>query len=113
MGLKLFSTSSFSENSNNTLPNPNPLNYKIVKYAEFYGHYLLVKINYPDCKNHEGNKILLFENCSMDELLKQKKIDPHFSDNKKLHSPIARFEPTNKGWDMAVVLIKSLSNKIQ
>ena len=31
----------------------------------------------------------------------QKKIDPHFSDKCAYKSPIARFEPTLKGWNFA------------
>jgi len=85
--------------------NPNPSNYKIFR-KKTTGNYMLIAINYPDCKNYEGNKILLFENISLTQLRKQKLIDPHFSDNNKFHSPIARFEPTKKGWDMGLEFIK-------
>jgi len=66
-------------------------------------------INYPDCNNYEGNKILVFEGIKYIKLYEQGSIDPHFSDNKKFHSPIARFEPTDKGWSMAVELCKTLT----
>ena len=89
------------------LPNPDPNNYKIVKSRQM-GEYLLMMINYPDCTNYEGNKILLFRGTELDRLLKQNAIDPHFCVNKKFHSPIARFEPTHFGWDCGIKLMKLL-----
>lgn len=80
-------------------------NYRVKEYHE-KGRYLLVKIHYPDCKNYEGNKILLYKNCNIDQLLRQKSIDPHFSENKEFHSPIARFEPTDAGWKMGMMIIE-------
>jgi len=88
------------------LPNPDPSNYKILREKSI-GKYLLIVVNYPDCKNYEGNKILLYENVTMQQLTKQKLVDPHFSDNAKFYSPIARFEPTEKGWKMALKFIET------
>ena len=84
------------EASNKSLPNPNPKNYKIVK-SEQIGEYLVLKIKYLDCVNYEGVKILVFK-TTLKKLLNQKYIDPHFCDNKKFISPIARFEPTTFNW---------------
>ena len=81
-------------------PNPDPNNYKIIRAYE-YNNKLIVEIKYLDCTNYEGNKILYYEDCTLVKLLKQKSIDPHFSENKKFHSPTARFEPTERGWCMA------------
>lgn len=78
------------------LPNPNPYNY------------LIVLINYPDCKNYEGNKVLLYKDIKIKDLKKQDSIDPHFSNNKLKHSPIARFVPTISGWQMALKLVDTL-----
>jgi len=81
--------------------NPDPSNWKIVKAKEI-GNYLILKMNYPDCTNYEGNKILVFENVTMIDLVNQKAIDPHFFPaNKSVKSPVARFEPTDRGWLMA------------
>lgn len=82
------------------LPNPDPANYKIIKSAVL-GCFLVVLVNYPDCANYEGNKILVFENTSLEELMTQKLIDPHFSNSSKYKHPIARFEPTKRGWILA------------
>ena len=90
-----------------TLPNPRPDNYKIIK-STASGRYLIVEIQYLDCTNYEGKKILVFKDCSMAQLKDQKLIDPHFSEDKSFHSPIARFEPTNEGWDNANLFVTIL-----
>jgi len=86
------------------LPVPDPGNYEIKRHI-YTGRYLLIEINYPDCDNYEGNKILLYENTSIQELINQKHIDPHFSENRNFRSPIARFQPTQEGWNMGKDII--------
>jgi hypothetical protein len=73
--------------------------------------YFLVDITYPDCTNYEGRKIMLYKNVREDDLRKQKTLDPHFSSNKRFHSPIAIFEPTEEGWEMGKTLAMELYNK--
>lgn len=92
-------------------PNPDPKNWKIMQFKHFgyNGDFLVVKIHYPDCTNYEGNKILLYENTTITQLKGQKYIDPHFSMS-AYKSPIARFIPTERGWNMAVSLATALSN---
>lgn len=89
------------------VPNPNPKNWSVLRYREWKG-YLIVEMKYPDCTNYEGRKVLVYENTRLEDLKAQKLIDPHFSTNKKFKSPIARFEPTIRGWNMAEVLVESL-----
>jgi len=84
--------------------NPDPRKYTIDR-MEMVGGFLIMAITYPDCVNYEGKKILLFRGVTIDELLSQGRIDPHFSDNPCLHSPVARFEPTEEGWDMARAVV--------
>lgn len=84
-------------------PNPNPNNYYIMDSKQI-DSFLILKVRYYNCTNYEGKKILLFENCTINDIKKQKKIDPHFCDDKDLYYPIARFEPTEKGWKMAELL---------
>jgi hypothetical protein len=104
--VRFFSSSSYdstpckSVEIKSTYPNPDPNNYKVLRSYEF-NNKLIVEIKYLDCTNYEGNKILFYENCTLLKLLKQKSIDPHFSENKKFFSPTARFEPTERGWCMA------------
>jgi hypothetical protein len=93
-----------------SLPNPKPDNYKILR-RKTIGEYLMVEIQYLDCTNYEGRKILVFK-CKLQDLLKQKLIDPHFSENKNFISPIARFEPTEQGGAFALFFVRAiLKNK--
>ena len=92
------------------LPNPDPSNY-VIDFSLHMGRYMIVKINYPDCKNYEGNKILVFRDVTMEDLRKQKIIDPHFCDNDDLCSPIARFVPSDEGKEMAITFIDALIEK--
>ena len=91
-----FSTSSFDPGPVYVAPinDPNPVadpnNYEIVRHLESNG-WLLIEIKYPDCKNYEGMKILLFKDVTVMDLLKQRLIDPHFSKSEKYKSPFARF----------------------
>ncbi len=87
------------------LPNPRPDNYKIIRHQKLKS-FLVIEIQYLDCINYEGRKILVFK-CELEDLLKQKLIDPHFSDNKNFISPIARFEPTEEGWSCAIQFYNS------
>jgi hypothetical protein len=83
------------------LPNPNPANYEIVRSKEI-GPFVILEIRYPDCTNYEGHKILVFDSgASLEKMKKAKRIDPHFCEDKR-YSPIARFVPTLRGWEMAV-----------
>jgi hypothetical protein len=120
MGLKLFSSSSYDKNEtviiNNTIncskkepTDPDPKNYKIVK-SEQIGEHLVVLINYPNCTNYEGDKTLLYLNVTLTQLMSQKHIDPHFSDNREFISPFARFVPTRLGWATAVEIANQIGN---
>lgn len=117
MGISLFSSSKYESRpglshssyesiakKNNLQGNPDPKNYSVVKWVEYRVSnkvVLVLLVNYPDCKNYEGNKILVYHGVCYEALLKQGTIDPHFCDNSQFHSPIARFEPTKRGWDNA------------
>ena len=90
--------------------NPDPANYKITETLAI-GKMLILEIEYPDCKNFEGKKILVYEGVTVFELKRQKYIDPHFSTNAQYHSPVARFEPTEKGWKMAESFAKMWNAK--
>ena len=47
----------------------------------------------------------------IEKLKAQKVIDPHFSESKKYYSPIARFEPTMRGWGMAMKFMEMMSEE--
>jgi hypothetical protein len=101
-------SSAYTRTIGNDSRNPNPYVFKIVNHFEHNG-FLLVLINYPNCTNYEGNKVLLFKNMTYRRLMKQKVIDPHFSATDKFNSPIARFEPTALGWYLGQALIEKIS----
>lgn len=88
-----------------SIGNPNPKNYKIIKAEEVNGN-LVIMINYPDCTNYEGNKILVYRHTRLTTIVNMVDIDPHFSENKL--GPIARFEPTQLGWIMAIRLAHTM-----
>ena len=106
---KMFSSCRYREPDTQPIleTNPNPSNWIIEKYVQ-EKKCLIVKIKYPNCTNYEGNKILVYEGITISALRAQKKIDPHFSEDKEFKSPIARFEPTDYGWDLANKFMKSL-----
>ena len=107
MGMLIgFSNSSFDDSKQ--IINTPDTNKWVINKSIMIGKYLLIDITYPNCTNYEGKKFLLFENILKEDLVKQKKIDPHFFNNKNYYSPIARFEPTKKGWEMAKILMNSL-----
>jgi len=110
-------TETFIDKVKKYVPNFNDLpradNYKIDRYKEIgtkkKGIWLLIELVYPDSKNYEGHKILVYRGVTLTELKEQGSIDPHFSDPQfEYLSPIARFEPTNDGWHMAHVMIQSM-----
>jgi hypothetical protein len=113
MGVGPFSRSSSScyDTSAKTTtvpPNPNPKNYKVLRYEEIGGN-LVIELQYLDCTNYEGRKILVYRDLTYSELLAwsgHRGIDPHFHDdtNTIAKSPFARFKPTKDGWHAAIFL---------
>ena len=89
--------------------NPDPYNWIKVRHQECGSDNLVVWLRYPDCHNYEGNKILVYLDTTWEQLKAQRTIDPHFSSNKRFLSPFARFEPTEKGWDIACVVAETAS----
>jgi len=92
--------------------NPDPSNFKIIDYVELARKQktlIIVQVNYPNCKNHKGMKLCVYEN-SLKQVLLSKKLDPHFSSESKTGEifPIARFEPTEKGWEYAKAFCNSI-----
>ncbi len=89
-------------------PNPDPERWHIME-ARQIGHSLVVKLYYPGCTNYEGNKVMVYEYCTIHQLKAQKRIDPHFSDNPDYRSPVGRFEPTKRGWEYACAMAHMLN----
>jgi hypothetical protein len=81
-------------------PNPNPRNFKILDSIAV-GQYVVLDVQYPDCTNFEGRKVLVYWGISKELLQKQTTLDPHFCDEGHI-APIARFAPTKEGIEMAM-----------
>ena len=106
MGVSLFRRGCNGLNSEGKIVNlnPNPKNFKIVEILEFE-NYTYAEINYPECNNYEGNKVLVFPGWVANQLRNASSIDPHFQ--KSGLSPIARFEPSPLGKTLALKLAES------
>lgn len=105
MGLRLFKVSNSSREQsvpcgNNRLQptDPNPQKFEITKYW-CMGEFVVLMVNYPNCTNYEGNKILVFKNIKLSTIRSWSSLDPHFLDDGQ--SPIARFKPDGEGWELA------------
>jgi len=77
--------------------NPNPIKFEILGYTEI-GKFLIAEVKYPGVTNYEGRKILVYCGITISDLREQGHADPHFASSDKYHSPVARFEPTARGW---------------
>lgn len=84
--------------------NPDPKKYNILE-AYHTVDCTVLKVKYDGCTNYEGIKILVFD-TPIKELITLKELDPHFSKNKV--SPVARFVPTDQGWNMAIECVNRL-----
>lgn len=87
---------------------PDPDNFNVKDVFE-YGPYKVLLVNYPGCTNFKGDKCMVVE-CSMVDLVKAKRIDPHFDDvmpSSKIKI-IARFPPNSDGIAMAKNFAKAL-----
>ena len=86
--------------------NPNPHRFRVLEVQKC-GKAVVVKVNYPDCLNYEGNKILVFDSYDKFDILRTcGTLDPHFVADE--NSPVARFEPTLRGWQLATQVANSL-----
>lgn len=106
MGMRLFGGSSSGRSSiGQYAPNdPRPNIFKI-EHLQQIGRFTIGIVNYPHSDNFEGDKILVWENATIDEISNLNLIDPHFLENNKI---FARFRPTTYGWEAAKLLCISL-----
>lgn len=105
----LFSVSSWERGKNDPPPNPNPTRF-IIKSIEEKGPFLIVVVEYLDCTNFEGRKILVFEGVTRHELLSCQVLDPHFTNTTGVISPIARFVPTEHGKILARAMVEGMNS---
>lgn len=89
--------------------NPQPHNWKLVR-EERVGSATVLEVIYPDCRNYEGRKIMVYEASGLAEIMKKNegKLDPHFLNDSRVLSPVARFEPNSQGWSHALRFARTL-----
>ena len=98
MGINFFGSSTRCDIGIPAPTDPDPKNFKIVEIYEG-SKYLMATVEYPNCTNFEGTKIILMKDTTKKELEKMNKIDPHFLTSNNI---IARFRPTFEGISLAV-----------
>jgi hypothetical protein len=79
-------------------PNPNPARFTILRTLQV-GRSVVAEVRYPDCTNYEGHKVLVYADTDASALRSRTTLDPHFA---RHGGPVARFEPTERGWNLAV-----------
>lgn len=86
---------------------PNPSSYEIER-VERVGLHLVLSVRYPNCAkcSYEGIKNLVFLNVTEMQVLRWRRIDPHFRDKPaapgEAPSPAARFPASDEGWNDAI-----------
>ncbi len=77
-----------------------------VECVEPVGPHMVMMVKYPNCSrcSYEGNKVMVWLNVSLLDVVKWRKIDPHFVDPKtsrpptEAPGPAARFPASDVGW---------------
>lgn len=89
----------FSDDRKPVPGDPVPERFYVVSLIQV-GTAAVVELRYPDCRNYEGRKVLVFDDYEkFVRLRKTGAIDPHFLED--VYSPVARFEPTERGRKLA------------
>jgi hypothetical protein len=90
--------------------NPDPQNFRVIR-EQLVLSYLVLEVEYPDAKNFEGRKIMVYKGfANSKQVLKATggTLDPHFAEDRV--SPVARFAPTKSGWKTAVLFANALQS---
>lgn len=83
---------------------PDPYKFKIVR-LEVVGENTVIMANYDGCTTYDGNKLMVLKGIHKEF----ETLDPHFIED---HPVLARFPPTDEGWELArlVCRYRSLYN---
>ena len=103
MGMSVLGRSCWTNNEV-PAPNPSPERWEIQQIWAYDNAYVL-KVKYLDCTNYEGMKVMVYEG----QYIHSTYLDPHFQESGV--SPIARFEPTDRGISLAINLAQFLSGE--
>lgn len=87
-------------------------NYQRFRILEVYscGDHIVAKIKYEDCLRYRGIKLLVYQDVNESQIRSASYIDPYFTHKySELLTPIASFEPTELGLQLAIATAKTLS----
>ena len=108
MGLRLFGSGQRLGSVTGPAPgDPVPTHFEVIR-TQTCGAFVVAEIRWPDARNYDGRKIAIYK-CSIRELVAAHYLDPHFSEKRGPLVPVARFEPTEQGWQMALVAATQVS----
>ena len=87
---------------------PDSEKYEIIDVVRV-GPHLVMKVQYPNCIkcSFEGNKVMVFLNITEAQVLRWRRIDPHFrapgtETIRESPGPNARFPASKEGWNDAL-----------
>lgn len=92
-----------AQESSFNLGDPQPHRFTI-KSCMNYGNITVARINYPDCQNFSGDKILVYQGDVVDKINKADVLDPHFLETEL--SPILRISPSKEGQDFLNKIVR-------
>lgn len=78
-----------------------------IKKSYGYNGWCVIFVNYQNCLNYDGDKICVY-NKPLSRINAERLLDPHFCLTGI--APFARFEPTHKGYEMAIKFIMNCVN---
>ncbi len=96
-------SSAYERTSGQVVPdtNPDPERFTVER-THSVGSYVCAMIDYVNCTNYEGKKIVVFEKTVAEDVWSAESVDPHFMEDGKV---VARFRPDDEGWLDAVAYI--------
>lgn len=83
-------------------PEPDASQFEILDTEEISG-WTIALVRYPACTTYEGQKLLVYATTAA-EVRSQALLDPHFLGKQDVLSPVARFEPTDRGRELARIV---------
>jgi hypothetical protein len=83
-------------------PEPDASKFEILDTEEMFG-WTIALVRYPACTTYDGKKLLVYESTA-EEVRSQTLLDPHFLGQQGVLSPVARFEPTERGRELARIV---------
>ncbi len=82
----------------------------VVAHTEQIDGHVVAMIVYLSVQNYEGKKVMVFANTTAKQLSCCRLLDPHFVTDAPIGAliPVARFEPTQRGWKLARICAQAL-----